>query len=67
MSEWTIAVITPTWDEPSDTLYANVGTVEADTEDEAVEIWGAGHTYDRDYCSVYARPKGESWYGGPEA
>lgn len=66
MSKWTIAVITSWEDEPPDTLFENQGTVMAGSREEAVRIWGEEHPYDRDYCYIYARPYGTSWYEQPQ-
>lgn len=60
-SRWTITVITA-WDgEEGDELYENVATVEADSEEEAKQIYGDEHPYDRDYNFVYARPERTPW------
>lgn len=63
MPRWTIAVITA-WDaetEEGDELYENVATVEAASEEEAIQIYGEAHPHHRDYDFIYARPEGTKW------
>lgn len=60
---WTIAVISPYDPDVGeyDELFENVATVEAETEEEAIRLYGEEHPYHRDHWSVYARPEGEPW------
>lgn len=60
---WTIAVITQWAPEIGeyDELFRNEASVEAFTAEEAERLYGDAHPWDRDYCTISARPEGQPW------